>query len=58
MQTRNDKHLSRFKDSQTSRFRQNHQKSIQNLLFLKVEKTDKEYDKRMQRVRQSQTRST
>ena len=51
MQTRNDKHLSRFENLQTLRFRQNHRKNIQNLLFLKVKKIDKEYDKKIQRVR-------
>ena len=47
MQTKNDKYISQFEDSRTSRFQQNHRKNIQNLLLSQDKKTDREHDKKM-----------
>ena len=51
MQTKDDKYLSRFKDSRTSRIRQNHRKDIQNLLLFQDEKTDQRNNKKMRHMR-------
>ena len=53
MQTRDDKHLSRLKDSRSSRIQQNHRENIQNLLLFQDEKADRRNNKEMRRVRQS-----
>ena len=55
MQTKDDKYLSRFKDSRTSRIRQNHREDIQNLLFFQDEKEDRRNDKEMRHMRQNET---
>ena len=51
MQTECDKHLSRLKNSRTSRIRQNHRENIQNLLLFQDEKTDRRNDKKMRHMR-------
>ena len=58
MQTRDDKHLSRLKNSRSSRIRQNHREDIQNLLLSQDEKADQKNNKKMRRVRQSKAQST
>ena len=51
MQTRDDKYLSRLKDSRTSRIRQNHRENIQDLLLSQDEKADRRNDKEMRHMR-------
>ena len=58
MQTRSDKHLSQFKNSRTSRFRQNHRENIQNLLLSQDEEEDRRSNKKMRCVRQSEAQLT